>query len=148
VMLENIFRKRDEGIDDPVEAAHAGAAEVTSAVVASTTTNLAAVLPFLLVSGLASLIFKELILTISFAILASLAVAISLVPMLSAQVAKVRFSSRIGETRPFVAFDATIASFRRAYRGAAGRVLRRRWWVLGAAAASLALAVFLTRNLG
>src|SRR5690606_1982221 len=87
VMLENIFRKRDEGIDDPVEAAHAGAAEVTSAVVASTTTNLAAVLPFLLVSGLASLIFKELILTLSFAILASLAVAISLVPMLSAQVA-------------------------------------------------------------
>ena len=148
VMLENIFRKRDDGIEDPVEAAHAGAAEVTSAVVASTTTNLAAVLPFLLVSGLASLIFKELILTISFAILASLAVALSLVPMLSAQVAKVRFSSGLGESRPLVAFDRGMARLRRGYRRAAGGVLRRRWWVLGASAAALALAVFLTRDLG
>src|SRR5690606_37615954 len=66
VMLENIFRRSEGGKRDPVDAAHEGAAEVQSAVVAATTTNLAAVVPFLLISGLAALIFRELILTISF----------------------------------------------------------------------------------
>jgi multidrug efflux pump subunit AcrB len=92
-MLENIFRHREEGNEDAEEAAHEGAAEVQSAVIASTATNLAAVVPFLLISGLAALIFRELILTISFAILASLMVALTVVPMLSAQFAKVRFES-------------------------------------------------------
>ena len=148
VMLENIFRKRDEGIADPVEAAHAGAAEVTSAVTASTTTNLAAVVPFLLISGLAALIFRELILTISFAILASLAVALTLVPMLSAQLARVRFTTRIGETRLLRAVEGGLERTRRGYRRAATAALRRRWIVLGAAVSSLGLAFFLTRDLG
>ena len=52
---------------------------MTSAVVASTTTNLASVAPFLLVTGLSALIFRELILTISFAILASLRLALTLI---------------------------------------------------------------------
>ncbi|MDQ4079515.1 MAG: efflux RND transporter permease subunit, partial [Gemmatimonadota bacterium] len=148
VMLENIFRKRDEGIDDPVEAAHAGSAEVTSAVVASTATNLAAVLPFLLVSGLAALIFEELILTISFAILASLTVALTLVPMLSAQLARVRFTSRLASTRPLMAFDRGVDRTRRAYRRAATTTLRHRWVVLGASVALLGIAFLLSRGLG
>jgi multidrug efflux pump subunit AcrB len=149
VMLENIFRKRDEeGIDDPVEAAHAGAAEVTSAVTASTTTNLAAVLPFLLVSGLASLIFKELILTISFAILASLAVALTLVPMLSAQLSRVRFTSGLATSRPLVAFDRGVDRVRRRYRTMVGGALRLRWAVLGTTMVALAVAALLARGLG
>ncbi|MGZ8470218.1 MAG: efflux RND transporter permease subunit [Gemmatirosa sp.] len=149
VMLENIFRKRDEeGIDDPVEAAHAGAGEVSSAVVASTTTNLAAVLPFLLVSGLAALIFRELILTISFAIAASLAAALTLVPMLAAQLAKVRFSSGLARMRPFIAFDRGVERMRRGYRRVARASLRRPWLVLGGSVAALAGAVLLTRDLG
>ena len=148
VMLENIFRKRDEGIEDPVEAAHAGAAEVSSAVTASTTTNLAAVLPFLLISGLSALVFRELILTISFAILASLVVALTLVPMLSAQLARVRFSSGIGGTRPLLAIDRGIGRTERGYRRVVARALRRRGYVLGAAVGALGLAFFLTRDLG
>ncbi len=95
VMLENIFRHRQLGITDPEQAAHSGSGEVASAVVASTLTNLAAVVPFLLISGLAAMIFRELILTISFAIVASLATALTLVPMLSAQLAKVQRSSHL-----------------------------------------------------
>jgi hydrophobe/amphiphile efflux-1 (HAE1) family protein len=147
VMLENIFRKRDEGITDPVEAAEEGAAEVTSAVTASTTTNLAAVLPFLLVSGLAALLFNELILTISFAILASLAVALTLVPMLSAQLARVRFTSGLAASRPLVAFDRGLGRLRTAYRRAATASLRRPWPVVGSALASLGLAILLVRGL-
>lgn len=148
VMLENIFRKRDEGIDDPEEAAHAGAGEVASAVVASTTTNLAAVVPFLLISGLAALIFKELILTISFAIFASLSVALTLVPMLSAQLAKVRFSSGLSHLKPAHAFDNGMERARNFYRRTARASLGHRWIVLGGAVAAFAIALLATRNLG
>ncbi len=149
VMLENIFRHREEGSEDPIAAAHAGAAEVQSAVVAATATNLAAVVPFLLISGLAALIFRELILTISFAILASLLVALTVVPMLTAQLARVRFESGLARWRPIVGFDRFIGSLRRAYRRAAPAVIvRGRWLVLAAAVTALAGALLLTRQLG
>jgi hydrophobe/amphiphile efflux-1 (HAE1) family protein len=148
VMLENIFRKRDEGIEDPVAAAHAGAAEVSSAVTAATATNLAAVLPFLLITGLASLIFKELILTISFAILASLSVSLTLVPMLSAQLAKVKFSSGLSNTRPLLAFDRGMDRLRGGYRRGAGFTMRHRWAMLTVAILALVGSWQLTRNLG
>ncbi|HUF30773.1 MAG TPA: efflux RND transporter permease subunit [Gemmatimonadaceae bacterium] len=149
VMLENIFRKRDEeGIEDPVEAAHSGAAEVTSAIVASTSTNLAAVVPFLLVTGLSALIFRELILTISFAIVASLTVALTLVPMLSAQLAKVRFSSGLSSTRFFSAFDRGMDHLRGGYRRAGSVTLRWRWATLGIAVLALFGVTRLTSDLG
>jgi CzcA family heavy metal efflux pump len=79
VMLENVYRHQRKG-EEPVTAGTTAAAEITSAIVASTTTNLAAVLPFLFIGGLVGLLFRELIFTISAAIVASLAVAITLVP--------------------------------------------------------------------
>lgn len=86
VMMENITRHQSLTPDNkkaPVEAA----AEVHSAIIASTSTNLAAVLPFLFIGGLVGLLFNELIVTISSAILASLLVAVTLVPA---------YASRIG----------------------------------------------------
>ena len=148
VMLENIFRHREEDGLDPEEAAHTGAGEVSSAVVASTATNLAAVIPFLLISGLAALIFRELILTISFAIMASLLVALTVVPMLSAQLAKVRFSSGLHDTRPLLAFDRGVDRLRAFYRRVAPRAIARRWAVLGGGVAALVVAGLLTRGLG
>ena len=148
VMLENIFRRRDEGIEDPVEAAHEGATEVASAVVASTTTNLAAVLPFLLVTGLAALLFTELVLTVSFAIAISLATALTLVPMLAAQLGKVGFESRIHRLRPLQVFDRGMQRARDRYRAMARWTLGHRLAVLGIALAALAGAFMLTRGLG
>jgi len=148
VMLENIFRHREEGNEDPDEAAHSGAGEVQSAVIASTATNLAAVVPFLLISGLAALIFRELILTISFAILASLTVALTVVPTLSALVAKVRFSSGVAGSRPLRAVDRGMRRMRGLYRRWAPLAVRRRGFVLGGAVALLFAAVFLIRGQG
>jgi hydrophobe/amphiphile efflux-1 (HAE1) family protein len=148
VMLENIFRHREEGAEDPETAAHEGAAEVTSAVAAATATNLAAVIPFLLISGLAALIFRELILTLAFAILASLLVALTLVPMLSAQLAKVRFTSRLHESRPLRAFNGGIQGLRRLYRRMAPTVLRWRWGVLAVALVALLAVGRLVGTLG
>jgi hydrophobe/amphiphile efflux-1 (HAE1) family protein len=147
VMLENIFRKREEDTPDPVEAAHAGSAEVASAVVASTTTNLAAVLPFLLVSGLAALLFTELVLTVSFAIAVSLGVALTVVPMLAAQLGKVGRSSGLDRLAPLVAFDRGVSRVRNGYRSMARTTLRHRWTVLGVSLAALVGALLLTRGL-
>jgi hypothetical protein len=82
VMLENIQRHQRRG-EPGVDAAVGAAREVTSAIVASTSTNLAAVLPFLFIGGLIGLLFRELIFTISAAILASMIVALTLVPALA-----------------------------------------------------------------
>ncbi|HET8769477.1 MAG TPA: efflux RND transporter permease subunit [Gemmatimonadaceae bacterium] len=131
VMLENIYRRREIDGLDPVEGAHVGAGEVTSAVVASTTTNLASVAPFLLITGLAALIFRELILTISFAILASLPLALTLVPMLAAQLGKVKFKSGLEDNRLLVGFDRWFDRVILRYRGAAGWAVAHKGIVLG-----------------
>ncbi|MCC5789992.1 MAG: efflux RND transporter permease subunit, partial [Opitutales bacterium] len=130
VMLENIYRHREQLKKSPVEAAHDGSREVSSAIIAGTMTNLAAVVPFLLMSGLAAMIFRELILTISFAIVATLAAALTLVPMLAALVSRLRWSSGIDQTFPLRLFRSLINLLRRLYRRALPRVLRLRWIVL------------------
>ncbi len=81
VMLENISRHQQQQEEN---AALNASAEISSALVAATSTNLAAVLPFLFIGGLVGLLFQELIFTISAAILASLLVALTLVPALAA----------------------------------------------------------------
>jgi CzcA family heavy metal efflux pump len=142
VMLENIYRRREVDGLDSEEAAHIGSAEVTSAVVASTTTNLASVAPFLLISGLSALLFRELILTISFAILASLPLALTLVPMLAAQLGKVRFKSGLDQFGPLVAFDRAFTALVGVYRVVAGVAIRHKFVVFAGGAALVAAAVW------
>lgn len=85
IMLENINRhQKDE--KDKIKAATDAAAEISSAMVASTSTNLAAILPFLFIGGLVGLLFNELIYTLSAAMLTSLLVAITIVPALSTRI--------------------------------------------------------------
>ncbi|MCK5696624.1 MAG: efflux RND transporter permease subunit [Gammaproteobacteria bacterium] len=89
VMLENISRHQSLSVQSnkntPLNSALQAANEVNSAIVASTTTNLVAVLPFLFMSGLVGLLFKELIITISAAIISSLLVSLTIVPSLAAR---------------------------------------------------------------
>ncbi len=85
VMLENITRHQAEG-DTSDEDAIDAAIEVNSPIVASTSTNLGALLPFLFIGGMTGMLFEELIITITSAMLASLVVAITLVPALGAKV--------------------------------------------------------------
>ncbi len=85
VMLENITRHQAEGNTSDEDAIEA-AIEVNSPIVASTSTNLGALLPFLFIGGMTGMLFEELIITITSAMLASLVVAITLVPALGAKV--------------------------------------------------------------
>lgn len=85
IMLENITRHQREG-EKPFDASLNAATEINSAIVASTSTNLAAILPFLFITGLVGLLFSELIFTLTAAISASLLVALTLVPSLGARI--------------------------------------------------------------
>ena len=82
VVLENISRHRNMG-KNPLQAAKDGAQEVGTAVVASTLTTIAVFFPLVFVHGIAGQLFRDQALTVTFSLLASLVVAITLIPMLS-----------------------------------------------------------------
>lgn len=84
VVLENIFRYRQEG-HSIAESAIKGAEEVSMAIQASTYTNLVVFLPIVFVQGMAAMIFKEMALTVTFSLLASLVVALTLVPVMASK---------------------------------------------------------------
>ncbi len=84
VILENIVSYRQHGYTLK-EAAKQGASELAPAVIASTTTTLVVFLPIVFVEGIASELFTPLALTVSFALVASLIVSITLIPMLSSK---------------------------------------------------------------
>jgi len=81
VVLENIARHRSEG-QSHLEAAERGASEVGGAVLASTMTTVAVFLPLAFVEGIAGQLFKDQALTVTFALIASLVLAFTLIPML------------------------------------------------------------------
>lgn len=106
VVLENIYRHREAG-ENRIDAADLGAQEVGLAITVSTLTTISVFLPVLFVPNITGQLFKDMVLTITFSLLVSLIVAITLVPLMSAKILKVeedkkgnrlaRFKFRIGE---------------------------------------------------
>lgn len=92
VVLENIFRLRDEG-HNLLSATINGAGEVIAPVTASTLTNIAVFLPLAYVHGIAGQLFRDQSFAIAFALLASLLVAFMLLPMLAS-----RLFRRVGDS--------------------------------------------------
>ena len=89
VVLENIFRYREIGTDVK-KSACLGASEVGTAISASTFTTIAVFFPILYVQGIASELFRPMGYTITFSLLTSLLVALTLVPMLSSKILRFR----------------------------------------------------------
>jgi HAE1 family hydrophobic/amphiphilic exporter-1 len=85
VVLENIYRLRESG-QDPQSAAVKGSQEVMAAVIASTLTTLVVFLPLIFVRGMSGIMFKQLAYVVSFSLACSLAVALTLLPMLASRV--------------------------------------------------------------
>ncbi len=85
VVLENIFRKRESG-ETPHDAAIDGTEEVTAAVIASTLTTMVVFLPLVFMRGMSGIMFKQLSIVVSFSLLCSLIVALTLVSMLSSHI--------------------------------------------------------------
>ncbi len=82
VVLENIARLRDKGMS-VLDATVKGASEVSMAVTASTLTTVAVFFPLVFVEGVAGQLFRDQSLTITFAMLISLVVAMTLIPMMA-----------------------------------------------------------------
>ncbi|MEE4272648.1 MAG: efflux RND transporter permease subunit [Thermoanaerobaculales bacterium] len=83
VVLEAIVKRREAGEDDTT-AASKGASEVGHAVIASTLTTVAVFLPVVFLEGVAAQLFRDQALTVSFSLIAALAVSLTLIPMMVA----------------------------------------------------------------
>ncbi|MEN9566220.1 MAG: hypothetical protein RLZZ69_1416, partial [Cyanobacteriota bacterium] len=141
VMLENIAEgagmtpgkdaKTRLNSQQLIERTISSSQEVESALIASTSTNLVAVLPFLLIGGFISLLFNELVLTVSFAVAASILVAITIVPMLTSRLLGIQKSSSIGRFWLLQTFNRQFEAATRRYGIILKQVLRRRLLVVG-----------------
>lgn len=112
VVLENIFRRRNELSEDGETSAISGTGEVIGAVVASVLTTCIVYVPILFIDNMMAVMFKQLAFAIIFSQIASLVTTFLLVPMLSSKITgkeKSKFLARI-----LVPFDKFMAA---AYRG-------------------------------
>ncbi|WP_066384494.1 MULTISPECIES: efflux RND transporter permease subunit [unclassified Anabaena] len=145
VMLENIA----EGVENSkskiqnskyssfnrliIQQAEQSSREVESALIASTSTNLVAVLPFLLIGGLIALLFNELILTISFSVAASILIAVTVVPMLCSRMLAWQFSSYLSKFWLLRQFNRSFLAATGMYAGFLRMILRWRIVVIAIA---------------
>lgn len=87
VVLENIHRFFEMG-HAPKDAAYEGTKEVAASITASTLTTVAVFIPMMFIKGTAGQMFKDLSITVTFSLLASLVVSITFVPMACARILK------------------------------------------------------------
>lgn len=137
VVVENIFRNMEEG-NTVKESSVLGTSQVGGAITASTLTTIVVFLPIVYIHGSASELFKDQALTVAFSLLSSLAVAILLIPMLSARLLK----SKKESVKKTVSIKFT------RYSSFLEKVLNRKWLVIFCAAVLIAGAVFLIPYIG
>ena len=87
VVIENIYRLRSKGLS-AVKAAVSGAAQVAAAITSSTLTTVCVFVPIVFVEGITRQLFTDMALTIGYSLIASLIVALTLVPAMSAGMLK------------------------------------------------------------
>ena len=119
VVIENVFRLKQHGISTK-RAAIEGASQVAGAIVASTLTTVCVFAPIIFTEGVTKQLFVDLALTLAYTLGASLLVALTLVPAMSAGLIKRKPKKE----------SKIIAVVQRAYGRAIQWVLRFKWFVL------------------
>jgi HAE1 family hydrophobic/amphiphilic exporter-1 len=127
VVLENIVRKREQG-ESILEAARSGTTEVGSAVVAATLTTIAVFFPMVFISGVAGELFRDQALTVTFALVFSLIVALTLIPMLASLGTRSRYDEG-GDDEPAGRFTRMVAFVVRVF-GFVFLALRKLFWLI------------------
>ncbi len=152
VVLESIYRKRKLG-QSLFSSAITGTTEVGGAVIASTLTTVAVFLPIIFVEGIAGQLFKDQALTVTFSLLASLIVAVTVIPMASALGSRLPFDGQNREEDSPVEIEEsvdtgeatmTLGWFSRGYDGLLKNALNLRWFTLLLGFALFAAAVWST----
>ncbi|MBN2586624.1 MAG: efflux RND transporter permease subunit [Candidatus Fermentibacteraceae bacterium] len=117
VVLEAIYRRRESG-EKAMEGADAGTSEVGKAITASTLTTLIVFFPVVYMEGITSQLFKDQALAVGFALLASLLVAVTIIPALTARIRRIKLGT-----------DVT-TRFRERYASFLERLLKRPFTIL------------------
>jgi len=136
VVVENIFRHLEEGLGLK-EAAVRGTGEVGGAITSSTLTTIIVFLPIVYLKGIAGELFKEQAWTVAFALLSSLFVALSVIPMLSSRFLKAPKGKQARASLQFPFYARFLSG-----------VLKKRWLVVTLALLLVVSAAFLASRMG
>src|SRR5687768_15927571 len=143
VVLENIFRHREHLEPDRVKAAVSGSREVTFAVIAASFSLAAIFAPVIFVSGILGQFLRSFAVVVTFGVLVSLFVSLTLTPMLCSRFLEV--GERHG--RVYWALERFFRAMEAGYRAILGWALGHRWTVVAIAAAMFASSFYFFRAL-
>jgi HAE1 family hydrophobic/amphiphilic exporter-1 len=171
VVLESIDRYRKKGYS-AIDSANTGASEVGRAVIASTLTTICVFIPIIFVKGIAGQLFNDQALTVTYSLLISLLVAITLIPMLSSLKIVKKKNTDIDDTKRngensvthgnllptrilyillyplFIVFDIVFPAITRVYPGVVTFALSRKLLIITIALSILGGSWYLYINLG
>ena len=141
VMIENVVRQIEEG-ETPLQAALKGAREIGFTVVSLTLSLIAVFIPLLFMTGIVGRMFREFALTLTFAVVVSAVVSLTLTPMMCGRLLR---APRHGAGEPWLmrAAEAPIAWMARGYEATLGWALRRQGLMLLVTLFTLGLTVYL-----
>jgi HAE1 family hydrophobic/amphiphilic exporter-1 len=125
IVLENAYRHMEEGAD-PMTAAKEGTSEIAFAAMAATFSIAAVFIPVAFMGGIIGRFFYQFGVTVAASVIASLAIALILIPMLCSRF--LRVEEKHGKVYRF--FDQSYATLEDRYRGALTFCLKHRWMVI------------------
>jgi hydrophobic/amphiphilic exporter-1 (mainly G- bacteria), HAE1 family len=151
VVLENIFRKREEGLEANA-AAIEGTQEVAAPLIATTLTTMVVFLPILFMKGMAGVMYRQLAVVVAFSQLASLIAGLTLIPVLAARML------RRGEAHPHSRWQAierfkdwsekSLVWLEDHYRRGIEWALANRWTVVVGATVLVVLSLLVVPRIG
>ncbi|MBW8270110.1 efflux RND transporter permease subunit [Caldovatus aquaticus] len=140
VMIENIVRLIEEG-RKPLDAAFAGARQIGFTILSLTVSLVAVFIPLLFMPGVVGRLFREFAMTLSIAVVVSMAVSLTLTPMMCGRMLRATAEERPG--RIARAAGRAMDALRDAYGRSLERTLRRQGPMLAFAALTLGATVWL-----
>ncbi|MFW5887603.1 MAG: efflux RND transporter permease subunit, partial [Bacteriovoracia bacterium] len=141
VMLENITRHQENTVSS-IEGSHIGSKEILTALIASTLTNIVVIGPFFFMEGISSLLFRDMVITVSVAFVISLIVCLAVVPSWAAHLYDKQKTDKSSFSKTI--FKKIIAH----YKSILNWVLHHRFLVLAIVIALLITSFFLFKSLG
>ena len=149
VVLESIQRYREKGTD-LYTASLEGTSEVAGAVAASTFTTVAVFFPIVFVEGIAGQLFKDMALTVTYSLLASLVVSLTLVPMLNSALRRENSKEKLAGWLKFIfkPLDKAYERFFESYKKAQDISFVRRKIIVFSVILLFFVCIFMSRFMG
>jgi HAE1 family hydrophobic/amphiphilic exporter-1/multidrug efflux pump len=111
IMTDSIYRRIEENGETPLVAATLGSRQITFAIIATTLVLVAVFIPLIFIRGISGVLFRETAITLSFAIVVSSFVALTLSPMLGSKF----LSKNMQKTKIVLKFEKLFKSFSKFY---------------------------------